>query len=123
MSLADAIAAGTGLDPTTDFEIRDDGDGPFLARWDESKAPRPTDDEIAGYVAAYEKAAPERELRAKVRAKMFDYLEALVYQNELADTSKLEAVQTDLALAKTDYDSAKATIDATPIDPVDPVKP
>lgn len=113
MSLGLAIAAATGLDPERDFEVRDDGDGAYLARWNTKERAEPTDAELTQWLSDYESGAKEREKDRVLRARALDYLVAIMYKDELADTSKLTSVQSDIAT-----DVAKVDVDDTgPIDP------
>ncbi len=65
MSIAQAILEiYPGLDPTRDFEVRDDGDGkPYLASWDNPN-PRPTERQLADAELPAAKTRKRAEMQA-----------------------------------------------------------
>lgn len=95
MSLASAIAAATGLNPASDFEVRDDGNGPFLAAWLSTAVARPTQVQIDGYVAAYadQTATAKRDGSHKLQEIALEYLVAFIVSREFADTTRLNRVK------------------------------
>lgn len=97
MSLADAIAAATGLDPARDFDVRDIGDGPFLAAWFSKDVPEPTAQDLDAWTLAYEAGSASRAKLATLRSKALDYVVAIMAQQELGDDSKLIEIKADIA--------------------------
>jgi hypothetical protein len=106
MSLAAAIAEATGLNPDKDFEVVSKGGVVFISRWDESKMPLPDQSTLDQWMSDYQTKLPDIRLGAFIRASLLDYLEALIYRDELQDGTKLAAIQAKIAEAvgKTEVD-------------------
>ncbi len=104
MSLADAIAIATGLDPAKDFEVRATGDGVFIMSWDEAKTkiPLPDQAQLDQWEAEYQQKLPAIKFRAFVKSIAKDYLEALIYRDELKDDSLMLVMQAKIAAALAD---------------------
>lgn len=50
--------------PMRDYELRDDGDGPYIARWGLDD-PQPTPAQLAAAIAAYDAAEAQRKTEAQ----------------------------------------------------------
>jgi hypothetical protein len=111
MSLGQAIAAATGLDPERDFEVRDEGEGPFLANWHSAEIPLPDEKQLAQWQADYDAGEKAREKDRVLRARAMEYLVGLMYQQELADAAKITALKTDIA-------TEIAKVDVATVDPI-----
>jgi hypothetical protein len=116
MSIADAITAATGLENGRDFEVRDEGDGPFLANWYTKDLPLPDDAQLAQWQADFDAGAKVREKDRVLRSRAMEYLVSLMYQQELADAGKLTAIKSDIA-------TEIAKVDVATVDPAIEVKP
>lgn len=113
MSIADAITAATGLQNGRDFEVQDLGDGPFLAKWSTTALPEPDDKRLAQWQADFDAGAKAREKDRVLRSRAMEYLVSFMYLQELADTTKIDALQAEIA-------TEIAKVDVKPIDPVKP---
>lgn len=100
MNIAEAILSlYPNADPVADFEVRDDGKGPWLARWDEAKlGPRPTEQQLVAARLPALKARKVAEIRAGVvrdcEAIMPVYEFIYITRARIADTriTQLEAI-------------------------------
>jgi hypothetical protein len=93
MSMARAIAEATGLDPSKDFEVRNEGAGPFLYAWRSQSVPRPTAAQIAEYIAAYADILPKRQAEVALREFAIEYLIAFIVNREFGDNTRMARVQ------------------------------
>lgn len=104
MSIANAITAATGLIHGKDFEVRDIGNGPFLALWQANDVPLPDDAQLAQWQADFDAGAEVREKDRVLRSRAMEYLVGIMYQQELADPAKIMDLKTEIAaeIAKVD---------------------
>lgn len=102
MNIADAITAATGLIHGKDFEVRDIGDGPFLAVWNSVDVLQPDDVQLAQWISDYESTAKQRYLDATIKSRAMDYLIASIHELELGDATKINAIKADIAAVAAD---------------------
>lgn len=93
MSLARAIADATGLDPAKDFIIQDDGEGPYIKRWDSVRlGPAPTQADLTNYMLAYAAKQPERDEAAFIQSISREYVTAMIRNDLFQDATALTAL-------------------------------
>jgi hypothetical protein len=100
MSIAAAIQKATGFVAGHDFSVQDHGKGPFLAVWPERLGARPSDAQIASWLAAYKAGEPAREGQTLLGEILSDYLSANIVQQEFGDNTRLLAVKAKIAAWK-----------------------
>lgn len=102
MSIAAAIALGTGLTAGEDFHVQDHGAGPFLAIWDTAKlGPRPTQSQIDAWLVTWNATATKRDGQATIKRIADEYIQAFIINQEFGDNTRLLAVKAKIAAWKT----------------------
>lgn len=107
MNLADILLwKFTGYIESGKIVVQDDGDGPYIAKWDESLGPIPTAEDLAAWELEVVPLKAEADVRQAKRAEYMpigDQLDAIWHAMDDGILPKVEPLYTNHKLVKDKY--------------------